>query len=257
MPRMQNKTCLVTGAASGIGFAASRRLAEEGAKVLMTDIDAAAGEAAVASLAREGLAVRFARHDVTSRDQWESAIAAAKAFGGSIDVIVNNAGIAGVGPIEYLSCEDWRKTLDVNLDGVFHGMQLGVREMKEKGGSIVNLASIEGILGEPMVPAYCASKGAVRMLTKSSAVYCATAGYSIRINTVCPGFVETPMLAAAVSKLPPEAAQALQLKVMGRTPMKRMAQPAEIADAVLYLASDESSFVSGTDLVVDGGYTAG
>jgi NAD(P)-dependent dehydrogenase (short-subunit alcohol dehydrogenase family) len=253
---MQNKTCLVTGAASGIGLAASRRLAEEGAKVMMTDIDAAAGEAAAASLASGGLAVRFVRHDVSSRDHWESAIAAAKGFGGGIDVIVNNAGIAGVGPIEFLSWADWRKTLDVNLDGVFHGVQLGVREMKEKGGSIINLASIEGILGEPMVPAYCASKGAVRLLTKSSAAYCARAGYRIRINTVCPGFVETPLLAAAVSKLPPEAAQALHEKVIGRTPVGRLAQPAEIANAVLYLASEESSYVTGSDLVVDGGYTA-
>ncbi|MGF6780723.1 glucose 1-dehydrogenase [Paraburkholderia sp. GAS334] len=257
MPRMQNKTCLVTGAASGIGLATSRRLAEEGAKVLMTDVDAAAGEAAAAALAGVGLAVRFACHDVSSRDHWESAIAAARAFGGSLDVIVNNAGIAGVGPIEFVSWADWRTTLDVNLDGVFHGLQLGIREMKEKGGSIVNIASIEGLLGEPMVPAYCASKGAVRMLTKSSAVYCGMAGYRIRINTVCPGFVETPLLAAAVSKLPPEATEALQQKVMGRTPMRRMAQPAEIANAVLYLASDESSYVNGSDLVVDGGYTAG
>lgn len=256
MPRMQNKTCLVTGAASGIGFATSRRLAEEGAKILMTDIDAITGDAAAASLVSEGFAVRFLRHDVSSRDQWESAIAAAKGFGGSIDVIVNNAGIAGLGPIEFLSWADWRKTMDINLDGVFHGMQIGVREMKETGGSIINLASIEGLLGEAMVPAYCASKGAVRLLTKSSAVYCATAGYPIRINTVCPGFVDTPLLAAAVSKLPPEAVQALQQKVMGRTPMKRMAQPVEIANAVLYLASDESSYVTGSDLVVDGGYTA-
>lgn len=256
MPRMQDKTCLVTGAASGIGFATARRLAEEGAKVVLTDIDAAAGETAAASLASEGLAARFVRHDVTSREQWEEAIAAARAFGGRVDVIVNNAGIAGLGPIEFLSWEDWRKTLDINLDGVFHGVQLGVREMKEKGGSIINLASIEGLLGEPMVPAYCASKGAVRLLTKSSAAYCATAGYPVRINTVCPGFVETPLLVAAVSKLPPEAAQALQDKVMGRTPMKRMAQPVEVANAVLYLASDESSYVTGSDLVVDGGYTA-
>jgi len=256
MQRMQHKTCLVTGAANGIGFATSRRLAEEGAKVLMTDIDAAAGEAAAASLVNEGLAVRFARHDVSSREQWEAAVAYAKAFGGSIDVIVNNAGIPGVGPIEFVEWADWRKTLDINLDGVFHGVQLGVREMKHKGGSIINIASIEGMLGEPMVPAYCASKGAVRLLTKSSAAYCGAAGYPVRINTVCPGFVETSMLVAAVSKLPPEVAQALQAKVLGRTPMKRMAQPAEIANAVLYLASDESSFVTGTDLVVDGGYTA-
>jgi NAD(P)-dependent dehydrogenase (short-subunit alcohol dehydrogenase family) len=257
MPRMLNKTCFVTGAASGIGLATSRRLAEEGASVLMTDIDVAAGEAAVAALAGDGLAVRFARHDVSSRDQWEGALAAARAFGGSLDVLVNNAGIAGIGPIEFLSWADWRKTLDVNLDGVFHGLQLGIREMKDKGGSIVNIASIEGLLGEPMVPAYCASKGAVRMLTKSSAVYCGMAGYPIRINTVCPGFVETPLLAAAVSKLPPQATEALQQKVMARTPMQRIAQPAEIANAVLYLASGESSYVNGSDLVVDGGYTAG
>jgi NAD(P)-dependent dehydrogenase (short-subunit alcohol dehydrogenase family) len=253
MPRMLNKTCLVTGAAGGIGLATTRRLVGEGAKVLMTDIDEAGGNTVVASLVGDGFDVRFIRHDVSSRDQWEAAIAAA----GRIDVIVNNAGVPGVGSIESLSWTDWRRTLDVNLDGVFHGIQLGIREMKERGGSIVNIASVEGLLGEPMVPAYCASKGAVRLLTKSSATYCARAGYRIRINTVCPGFVETPMLAAAVSGLLPEELQALQEKIMGRIPMGRLAQPTEIADAVLYLASDESSFVTGADIVVDGGYTAG
>ncbi|MDD2050600.1 glucose 1-dehydrogenase [Pseudomonas putida] len=256
MPRMQDKICLVTGGASGIGFASARRLAQEGAKVLITDIDAAAGEAAAASLVDEGLLVQFARHDVCSRDDWEAVIAAAREMGGAIEVLVNNAGIPGVGPIEQLSWADWRKTLDINLDGVFHGIQLGIREMKDNGGSIINLASIEGLLGEPMVPAYCASKGAVRLLSKSTAAYCAKAGYPIRINTVCPGFVETPLLVKAVSQLPPEVAQALQEKVLGRTPMKRMAQPLEVANAVLYLASDESSYVTGSDLVIDGGYTA-
>lgn len=256
MNRLSGKTCLVTGAATGIGLATATRLAQEGAKVLLTDINVAKGEAAAAALAQAGHDVRFHPHDVVSRDAWEDAIAAAKTFGG-LDVIINNAGIVIPGSIESTDWASWRKTLDINLDGVFHGVQLGVREMKAKGGAIVNLASIEGILGEPMALAYNVTKGAVRLLTKSAAVHCAKSGYDIRINAVCPGFVETPLVLDAIGSLPPEIAQGFQAKVMGRTPMGRMAQPVEVANTILFLCSDEASYVTGSDLLVDGGYTAG
>lgn len=257
MPRMQDKTCLVTGAASGIGLATATRLAQAGAHVWLTDLNTTQGEAAAAELARSGLSARFLRHDVTSRDDWETVLATVHAAGAPLDVLVNNAGIVVPGSIESTDWVSWRKTLDVNLDGVFHGTQLGVRDMKARGGSIVNMASIEGLLGEPMALAYNASKGAVRLLSKSAAVHCARNGINVRINSVCPGFVETPLVLDAVGSMPPEVAQAMLTKVLTRTPMGRMAQPVDVANAVLYLASEESSYITGSDLVVDGGYTAG
>jgi len=256
MSRLNNKTCLVTGAASGIGLSTARRMAEEGGKVLMTDINAAQGEAAAAELTQAGLNVRFIRHDVTQRADWQAAIKAAIAFGGSLEVLVNNAGIAIPADIESMTVADWRRTQDINTDGVMHGMQLGIAAMKAQGGSIVNLASIEGFIGEPLAAAYNASKGAVRILSKSAAVHCARAGYKVRINCVCPGFVETPLVLNAVSSMPVETAKAFQVKVLARTPMGRLAQPVEIANVVLFLASDEASYITGADMLVDGGLTA-
>ena len=257
LSRLSGKTALVTGAANGIGLATVQRLAEEGAKVLMTDIDAKQGMAEAANLTDAGLSVRFFHHDVTKRSEWEAAIAAAIELGGALNVLVNNAGIGLIGSIEDCTLEQWQRTQSINVDGVFHGLQVGIAAMKASGGgSIINLASIEGFLGEPMVAAYNASKGAVRILSKSAAGHCARAGYQIRINCVCPGFVETPMVMAGLANLPPEAAQAFQNKVLTRTPMGRMAQAREIANMILFLASDEASYVTGADMLVDGGLTA-
>lgn len=256
MNRVQDKVCLVTGAANGIGLATARRLAEEGGKVLMTDINPTQGEIAASELSKAGLTVRFFEHDVTKRDQWEAAIAAAIAFGGGLHVIVNNAGIVIPGSIETVTPEQWRRTQDINTDGVFHGIQLGVAAMKETGGSIINLASIEGLIGEPLAAAYNASKGAVRILAKSAAVHCARSGYPVRINCVCPGFVETPLVINAMASMPPEMAKAFQDKVLARTPMGRLARPVEIANMILFLASEEASYITGADMLVDGGLTA-
>lgn len=257
MNRLANITALVTGAATGIGFATARRLAEEGAKVLMTDIDAKSGETSATTLSQAGLNVRFFKHDVTVRDQWDAALVAAIEFGGKLDVLVNNAGIGLVGTIETCTAQEWQRTQAINVDGVFHGMQVAIAAMKTNGGgSIINLASIEGLLGEPMVAAYNASKGAVRILSKSAAAHCARSNYNIRINCVCPGFVETPMVMSGLAAMPPEMAQAFQTKVLTRTPMGRMAQPVEIANMIAFLASDEASYVTGADMLVDGGLTA-
>ena len=220
MLRMKNKTGLVTGTASGIGLAAATRLAQEGAHVRLTDMNTAQGEAATVELTRTGLSACFLRNDVTSRYDWETTLAAINAAGASLDVIANNAGIVIPGSIESIDWASWRKKLDVNLDGVSHGTQLGVCETKALGGSIINLASIEGLLGEPMAMAYNASKGAVRLLSKSSAVHCARNGIQVRINSVCPGFVETPMVLDAVGSMPPEVAQAMLTKVLARSPWK-------------------------------------
>lgn len=168
---MLNKVCLVTGAANGIGLACARRFAEEGANVLLTDRDAETGERVTAALVAEGFVVSFQSHDATSRTKWEAAVACAIQRYGRLDVLVNNAGVALIADVEHCEFSEWKRTLDINLDGVFHGVQLAVNAMKDAGGAIVNLASIEGLLGEPLVVAYNASKGAVRLLTKSSAVH--------------------------------------------------------------------------------------
>jgi NAD(P)-dependent dehydrogenase (short-subunit alcohol dehydrogenase family) len=170
---------------------------------------------------------------------------------------VNNAGVGLAGSIEDVTGETWRRTMGVNLDGVMFGTQQAVLRMKPGGGgSIVNIASVEGIHGEPFAAAYNASKGAVRLLTRSAAGYCARRGYNIRVNTVCPGFVETAMVGEAVMPLSQADQEDFRKRVESRIAMGRFAKPDEIANAVLFLASDEASYVTGADLIVDGGFSA-
>ena len=166
------------------------------------------------------------------------------------------AGIAIVGNAEDTSLDDWRRTQSINLDGVFLGTRAAIGAMKAHGGAIVNVSSIEGIIGEPIVAAYNASKGGVRIFTKSAALHCAAQGYPIRINSIHPGFVATPMVAGAVEFLGPQAGPAFQQEVLSRIPMKRLALPEEIAAGICFLASDDASYMTGSELVVDGGYTA-
>jgi len=257
MKRMQNKVCLVTGGARGLGLAAVEALLQEGARVMLTDRDVAAGEAEAARLVKQGHAARFMAQDVTQASQWTGVLdRTVAAWNAPLDVLVNNAGIADLAHVETESLEHWRKTLAVNLDGVFLGTQAAIAHMKGRGGSIVNIASIEGLIGEPLIPAYNASKGGVRIFSKSAAIHCARSGYNIRINSVCPGFAETQMVAGAVGALPPDQAQAFVARTLARIPMGRFARPEEIARAVLFLASDEASYITGSDLVVDGGMTA-
>ncbi|MFA5938862.1 MAG: glucose 1-dehydrogenase [Sinimarinibacterium sp.] len=258
--RVQDKVCVVTGAARGLGLAAAEALLAEGAKLLLTDVDVAEGEAQAARLGRNAA---FHPQDVTDAAQWASVLDAAIARWGRLDVLVNNAGVADIADIERVSAKTWQRTLDINLSGVFHGTQAAIARMKGQkgqkspaGGSIVNIASIEGLIGEALIPAYNASKGGVRIFSRSAAIHCARNGYGIRINNVCPGFAETQMVAGALATMEPEDAQAFAEKTLARIPLGRFARPAEIAAAVLFLASDESSYVTGSDLVVDGGMTA-
>jgi 3alpha(or 20beta)-hydroxysteroid dehydrogenase len=254
MKRLQDKVCVVTGGARGLGLAAAEALLAEGAKVLITDVDAAAGQAEAARLGSHAM---FRKQDVTDAAQWNEALDAAISKWGRLDVLVNNAGIAAILDIEQMTPENWRRTLDINLNGVMLGTQSAIARMKTSGGgSIINIASIEGMLGEAVLPAYNASKGGVRIFSRSAAIHCARAGYGIRINNVCPGFAETQMVSGALAVLTPEVAQEFAVKTLARIPMGRFAKPAEIAAAVLFLASDESSYVTGSDLVVDGGMTA-
>lgn len=252
--RVQDKSCVVTGAARGLGLAAAEALLAEGAKVLLTDVDAAEGEAQAARLGRNAA---FHPQDVTDEAQWSAVLDAAMTLWGRVDVLVNNAGVADIADVERVSAKTWRRTLDINLSGVFLGTQAAIARMKtRKSGSIVNIASIEGLVGEALIPAYNASKGGVRIFSRSAAIHCARSGYGIRINNVCPGFAETQMVAGALATMKPEDAQDFAAKTLSRIPLGRFARPAEIAAAVLFLASDESSYVTGSDLVVDGGMTA-
>lgn len=253
MKRVQDKVCVVTGAARGLGLAAAEALLAEGAKVLLTDVDAKAGEAEAKRL---GANAAFLVQDVTNLAQWKTTLDAAISKWGRLDVLVNNAGIAGLHDVETITQEHWQKTIDINLTAVFQGTQAAIERMKGKGGSIVNIASIEGLIGEPLIPAYNASKAGVRLFTRSAAIHCARSGYNIRINNVCPGFAETQMVAGALAALKPEQAQEFAVKTLARIPMGRFARPEEIAKTVLFLASDEASYMTGSDLVVDGGMTA-
>ncbi len=254
MKRVDGKVCVVTGGARGLGLATVEALLAEGAKVLLTDVDTQAGEVEAKRL---GANAFFLKQDVTDAAQWNSVLDAAISKWGRLDVVVNNAGVAAILDIEQMTPENWRRTIDVNLSGVMLGTQTAIARMKKTGGgSIVNIASIEGLVGEAVLPAYNASKGGVRIFSRSAAIHCARAGYGIRVNNVCPGFAETQMVSGALATLSPDAAQEFATKTLARIPLGRFGKPSEIAAAVLFLASDESSYVTGSDLVVDGGMTA-
>jgi len=246
--RLQGKTALVTGAAAGIGRAIVDSFLNEGARVAVTDID----QAGLADLAARGaLALP---QDVTDEARWREVVDATVAAFGKLDILVNNAGIGIIGHIEKATLADFRKTQAVNVESVFLGCREAVRAMKAHGGSIVNISSVAGIIGDANSAAYCASKGAVRLLTKSVALHCARAGYGIRCNSVHPSFTETAMVDSfiATARDPDRFREGLRRAI----PLGRLGQVHEIAAAVLYLASDEASFTTGAELAVDGGLTA-
>jgi 3(or 17)beta-hydroxysteroid dehydrogenase len=253
MGRVEGKIALVTGAGMGLGRAASLLLAAEGAKLVVTDIDGELARQTAELIAKNGGQSLHLRHDVTSPQDWRAVSSAVSERFGRLDVLVNNAGIAVAANIEDTTLEDWRRTMAVNLDGVFFGCQEGIRLMKESGGgSIINLSSIDGIIGEADLAAYCASKGGVRTLTKAVAVHCAERRYGIRCNSIHPGYIWTPQTEnylRDLGKLEEERAKAL-----ARHPIGFLGEPDDIAYMVLYLASDESKFVTGSEMVVDGGY---
>lgn len=251
--RLAGKVALVTGAGSGLGEATARRFAEEGARVIVTDINEEAAKGVAADI---GDAATALFQDVTDEEAWDSLMADIVDQHGQLDVVVNNAGIAITGSAEDTSLEDWRKTQAVNLDAVFLGTRAAIRAMKSRGGSIINISSIEGMVGEPMAAAYNASKGGVRIFTKSAALHCAGQGYGIRVNSVHPGFILTPMVEAGFSTLPPEELEKMQARVLGEIPLGEMGQPLDIANGCLFLASDESRYMTGSELVIDGGFTA-
>jgi 3(or 17)beta-hydroxysteroid dehydrogenase len=251
--RVEGKVALITGAASGLGAATARMLVREGAQVALTDLNEEAGQA----LAKElGMAARFWRLDVTQEEDWSSVVDAVLVTFGRLDVVVNNAGMGIVKDVETLSLQEWRLVHAVNLDGVFLGCKHGIRAMRQCGakGSIINMSSVAGLVGAAALPAYCASKGGVRLLTKSVALHCAKQGYGIRCNSVHPVFVDTPMV-DSLAGLTGDVAKGKERMAKG-IPIGRLGEPDEVAYAVLYLASDESRLMTGSEFGLDGGTTA-
>lgn len=252
MGRLEGKTALVTGAASGIGLQTSIRLAEEGALVMMTDIN---HEEGLQQAERLGANATFLKLDITEEEEWISVLGETVKRFGRLDILVNSAGMVLIADVEQITLEDWRKVHAVNLDGTFLGCKHGVRVMKEFGaGSIINLSSVSGMIGGFNLAAYNSSKGAVRMLTKSVALHCARAGYGIRCNSIHPTFIETPMLESMIRDSPdPEKARQTLVR---QVPLRRIGKPDDVANMIVYLASDESTFVTGTEMVIDGGVIA-
>jgi len=248
--RLEGKVALITGGAHGMGASEAALFAREGAKVVVADLLEVDGHQVVGAIGASGGEARFVRLDVTSEADWSEAVAATVAAFGKLDALVNNAGISGGIDPDIMSTKAYDQLMDVNAKGVFLGMKYAVPAMqKAGGGSIVNISSISGIVGQELIHmGYNASKGAVRAITKSAAVQYASDG--IRVNSVHPGFMP-PMLTSRATADPE-----LRARWLKAVPMKRAGQPEEVAYAVLFLASDEASYITGAELVVDGGFIA-
>ncbi len=255
MKRLDGKTCIVTGGAKGIGKATCLRLAEEGARVAITDIDDDDGKRLRDEIGRKGGTARYWHLDVTDEDAVDRVFGeVADRFGG-IDVVVNNAGIAGVNkPTDQITSGEWQQVMDVNVNGVFYCTRAAIPHMRKRGGgSVVNLSSIYGIIGAPDVPPYHASKGAVREMSKTDAMLYAKEG--IRVNSVHPGFIWTPLV-QAMAEASEEGSKAFRAHLDELHPVGHVGEPEDIAAGIAYLASDDAKFVTGSELVIDGGYTA-
>jgi NAD(P)-dependent dehydrogenase (short-subunit alcohol dehydrogenase family) len=256
MDRVKGKVCIVTGAALGIGRACALRLAEEGARIALFDVLDEEGEALATELRGRGAEAGYWHVDVASEASVASAIDAVVARFGGADVLVNNAGIAGANkPTHELTVEEWDRVQAVNVKGVFLGTKHVIPYMRRGGrGSIVNLSSIYGLVGAPDVPPYHASKGAVRLMTKTDALlYAADA---IRVNSIHPGYIRTPMVEHHLRDSGATDLEAALAEAGRLHPLGHLGEPDDIAWAVVYLASDESKFMTGSEVVIDGGYTA-
>jgi 3(or 17)beta-hydroxysteroid dehydrogenase len=256
MGRVEGKTAIVTGAARGLGQAIALLLAKEGAKVAVTDILEDGGKKTAEEIRRGGGEAIFIKHDVTSEDSWSGVVKQVLSEFGKLDILVNNAGVQVIKEIAETSLEEWRWLMSVNLDGVFLGTKHAIRAMRESGGgSIVNISSVAGIIGTAdNTAAYSASKGGVRLFTKAAALECSKMGhnYSIRVNSVHPGIIKTDMVASMMAQ-----DAELKKRMESNHPIGFLGEPIDIAYVVLYLASDESRLVTGAELIVDGGWTAG
>ncbi|GMU44456.1 MAG: 2,5-dichloro-2,5-cyclohexadiene-1,4-diol dehydrogenase [Lysobacterales bacterium] len=249
IPRLKDKIALVTGGGSGIGRATCLRMAEEGASVVVTDMNEAGGHETVAQITASGGAAWFDRLDVADEAGWQGLIAAIRARHGRLDILVNNAGILIMKPMLETSLDEWERIFAVNARGVFLGCKTAAPVMiAAGGGAIINISSIYGLIAPAGATAYEATKGAVRLFTKGVAAE--LAAHNIRVNSVHPGVVDTGMTEAILRDA------AVTDKLLGPTLIRRPAQARELANAILFLASDEASYMTGSELVVDGGYTS-
>lgn len=251
MGRLDGKVVWITGAASGLGRASALACAGEGATILATDLEAPV--AVVTEIEGLGGQATALAQDVTDEARWDVIADEAETRFGGFQVLVNNAGVGANKPLVDSDLAYWRWIQSVNSDAVFLGTRIGFRRMAP-GGSIINISSILGIVGNAGTTAYCASKGAVRLFSKAAAVEAAQTGLGIRVNSVHPGYIETPMVMDGVAQRP-EPEKIIEM-LKARHPVGHLGQPDDIARAVVYLASDETKFVTGTEIVVDGGYTA-
>lgn len=257
MGRLDNKVAIVTGSAEGIGRATAILFAKEGAKVVVADINETKGKTVVKEIQQAGGDARFFLLDVTNEKQWKALMKQAIEKYGKLNVVVNNAGISRAKDIEKTSLKDWNEIMGVNATGVFLGTKYAIEAMKDNGElcSIINRSSIDGQIAEPGLFAYCASKGAVTILTKSAALCCGEKGYKIRVNSVHPGYIHTALTEeeARGYGLEPEE---YFVKVGKQHPLGCIGEPNDIAYIDVYLASDESKWTTGAEFVVDGGWTA-
>jgi len=258
--RVKGKVALVTGGASGIGRATALLLAKEGATVIVTDVQDDQGKDCVAAIKRAGGDGIYLHHDVASEDAWISVVTEIRSRFGKLNVLVNNAGIAIAGSVLTMTLADWRRQQSINLDGVFLGVKHSLPLMRESGGgSIVNISSLAGLRGSATLAGYCATKGGVRLFTKAVAMECAAARDNVRVNSVHPGIIETPIWLGIIPGSVPDAfrsgSNAPNLDAMSETivPVGKKGLPEDIAAGILYFASDDSRYVTGTELVIDGG----
>ncbi|WP_395646182.1 glucose 1-dehydrogenase [Terricaulis sp.] len=256
MSDLKGRVALVTGGARGLGAAAAKALAAKGAKVVVSDISDGAETAAA-------IGGGYVKHDVTSEADWIAAVQFAKDRFGGLDILVNNAGVFWIKPLAAETLEDFRRMQQINVEGVFLGLKHSIPAIAERaqqwdgGGAVVNLSSVAGIVGGPNIIAYNASKGAVRLMTKSAALEFAAA--KVRVNSVHPGIIDTPMMANAAKVMEAvtgQGANSIRENFASRHPLGRMGRDVDVANAVAFLASDEAAFVTGAELVVDGGMTA-
>ena len=256
--RVEGKVAIVTGGASGIGRSCALRLAAEGSIVVVTDIQDSLGARVVAEIESLGGMASFVHHDVTQEMAWQSVVADTLAAHKSLDILVNNAGIGVGGSIVDMSLDDWQRQQAINLDGVFLGVKHCIPAMRDSGGgSIINISSVAGMKGAPNLAAYNATKGGVRLFSKGVALECAHNRWGIRVNSVHPGIIDTPIWEKVNPEFHEDGANAVDLDAMAETvPNGILGKPEDVANGVLFLASDDSSYMTGTELVIDGGICA-